>query len=350
MLKEPDLKDEEIVACLLEDYGLIAREVSFLPLGADRYTAVYHVVAGDETAYFLKLRQGNFNDISAALTRFLGDQGIEQVIAPLSTTTGQLQATLAGSESASKATFKTTLYPFVAGQNGYETALTDGQWRDFGFALRALHAVQLPPTLLQHLKRETYSPQYRASARLFLNRAADAVFIDPLAGELAAFLLAKRDEILYLVERAGQLAQAQQSKARSTRFVLCHADVHAGNILIDTGGHIYIVDWDEVILAPKERDLMSIGASLLGDWRPPQEEESHFYRAYGPTEVDLTGIAYYRYERIIQDIVATCEPLFSAAGSLEDRQRSFGYLKSNFLPGNTIEQAYRADKLLASGV
>jgi spectinomycin phosphotransferase len=66
MLEKPDLKDEKIVACLQDEYGLLVVQVAFLPLGADRNTAVYRIVAGDETPYFCKLRSGVFDETSVA--------------------------------------------------------------------------------------------------------------------------------------------------------------------------------------------------------------------------------------------------------------------------------------------
>lgn len=41
MLIKPNLKDEEIIACLRDAYGLTVDKVTFLPLGADFNTAVY---------------------------------------------------------------------------------------------------------------------------------------------------------------------------------------------------------------------------------------------------------------------------------------------------------------------
>jgi spectinomycin phosphotransferase len=41
MLEKPDLQDEKIGACLQDEYGLLAVQVAFLPLGADMNTAVY---------------------------------------------------------------------------------------------------------------------------------------------------------------------------------------------------------------------------------------------------------------------------------------------------------------------
>ena len=84
----------------------------------------------------------------------------------------------------------------------------------------------------------------------------------------------------------------------------------------------------------------------MGNWRPPEEEELLFYQGYGKAQIDPRALAYYRYERIIQDIAAYCEQLLLTAGGGEDRVQALRYLKSNFLPNNTIEIAYNSDKTL----
>ena len=43
---------------------------------------------------------------------------------------------------------------------------------------------------------------------------------------------------------------------------------------IGTNGALYIVDWDELIMAPKERDLMYIGGGLMSSGLTPQGEGS----------------------------------------------------------------------------
>ena len=127
-------------------------------------------------------------------------------------------------------------------------------------------------------------------------------------------------------------------------MVLCHSDLHAGNILIEAGGAFYIVDWDNPIRAPKERDLMYAGGSQFGKARAPREEEALFYQGYGPAPIDFTALAYYRYERIVEDIAVFCEQIFSANDGGEDRPQALRYLMSNFEPNGVIEIAYRADK------
>jgi spectinomycin phosphotransferase len=56
------------------------------------------------------------------------------------------------------------------------------------------------------------------------------------------------------------------------------------------------------------------------------------------------ALAYYRYERIAQDIAAFCEQLFLTNEGREDREQAFRYLKSNFLPIGVLEIAYRSEQ------
>jgi spectinomycin phosphotransferase len=77
-----------------------------------------------------------------------------------------------------------------------------------------------------------------------------------------------------------------------------------------------------------------------------QEEETLFYRGYGQTQINPSALAYYRYERIIEDIAAFCQFIFLTSAGGEDREQSLNYLMSNFLPGNTIEIAYKSDETM----
>ena len=62
MLDRPEVLDETIIACLQVDYGLMIRQIEFLPLGVDRNSAVYRAVDGGQNNYFVKLRHGIFNE------------------------------------------------------------------------------------------------------------------------------------------------------------------------------------------------------------------------------------------------------------------------------------------------
>jgi spectinomycin phosphotransferase len=157
-------------------------------------------------------------------------------------------------------------------------------------------------------------------------------------------LKSKIDETLDIVKRAEQLAQMLQEQP--PEFILCHADIHGYNLLIDNNGALYIVDWDALIFAPKERDLMFIGGGHGDSGYTPQEEETMFYQGYGQTNINQIAIAYYRYERIIEDLAVIGEQLLLTNEGGADRERSYGWFTSNFEPGSTIEIAEKTDKFL----
>jgi spectinomycin phosphotransferase len=333
LLDKPDLQDERIIARLEGAYGLHAAQVAFLPLGADQNTAVYRVVADDGTPYFLKLRSGVFDETSVTAPAFLRGQGIAQIISPVTTRARRSWARLDG--------YRLILYPFVEGQDGYERDLSDRQRVELGAALRGIHTAAWPPGLLRRVRRERYAPQWREVLTAFLAQVEQDTFDDPVAAETAAFLRSKSHEVHDLIARAGRLGSAL--RARSPEFVLCHSDLHAGNLLLGDDGALYIVDWDEPIMAPKERDLMFIGAGVDDLW-PGAREEALFYEGYGPTEIDPVALAYYRYERIVADLAVESEQVFLTTVGGADRANALHYMMTNFLPDNTIERAYRSDK------
>ncbi|MBK8901728.1 MAG: aminoglycoside phosphotransferase family protein [Anaerolineaceae bacterium] len=328
MLEKPAIADETIVACVQASFALAVDRLDFLPLGADLNTAVYRVTSQAQTPYFLKLRSGRFNELSVLLPKFLSDQGIAEIIRPFTTQNGELWADLGR--------FRAVLYPFIEGHDAYEVPLSEPQWRQFGAALQQVHTAVLPPFLAAHIAPETYSPKWRQIVADFMQRIQHEQFTEPVAVRMAAFLNTKRDVVAQLRQRTEELAEVIQKRPQT--FVLCHADIHAWNVLVSTDGALYIVDWDDPVLAPKERDLMFIGAGLGNIWDTPREE-ALFYEGYGPAEINRDMLAYYRGERIIQDIAVYCEQIFLSDEGGQDREVAFRQLASNFLPQSTIEKA-----------
>ena len=109
---------------------------------------VYRLETEDGSTYFLKLRKGDFDEITVAVPQFLSEQGIRAIIAPLPTKSKQRYASLGA--------FKLILYAFIEGKNGYEVSLTDRQWLDFGSALKGIHAAIVPPELAAITARDLF--------------------------------------------------------------------------------------------------------------------------------------------------------------------------------------------------
>jgi len=328
------MEDQRIISVLKEQYDLKVNEIKFLPAGLDRNAASYQAITYDSRRYFIKLRRNPCSEPSILLPKFLSNQGIDIAIPPLETKAGHLWSCLD--------LFKLIVYPFVEGLNGYEIKLSERQWNDLGKALKMLHTIELPQFLLDNIRKETFSFPWGKALRASLARAHGSHLGDSTSEKLARFLRAKNKEILNLIVRAETLVKMLQN--RSAPMVLCHSDLHAGNILIDPDGLLHIVDWDDPIIAPKERDLMFIGCGYWGEGQTPQEEEELFYRGYGQTLIDPIWIAFYRYARIVEDVVLFSTQVFEGTECQADREQSLHYLMSNFFPDNTIERAYALDR------
>jgi spectinomycin phosphotransferase len=80
--------------------------------------------------------------------------------------------------------------------------------------------------------------------------------------------------------------------------VICHADFHAWNVLIERSGDFVVVDWDETLLAPRERDLMFVDGGV-GDL---DTKGFAFYAGYGPVEMDPVVMAYFRHDWVVQEL------------------------------------------------
>lgn len=234
------------------------------------------------------------------------------------------------------------LYPFIEGKDGFEKESTDNHRRTLGAVLKGIHSALVPPELKKLIPKETFDPQWRESLKSFQEQVEHNSYEDFTAAKLAEFLKSNRIEIRQLIERTEELASELQSQP--LELVLCHMDIHGGNVLISENDELYIVDWDNPLLAPKERDLMFIGGGIDGNWKSGQEE-TVFFEGYGKTDVNLSALAYYRYERIIEDLAVIGEQLLLSDEGGADRERSYGWFTNNFEPGSTIEIAGKTDKL-----
>jgi spectinomycin phosphotransferase len=327
-----DATRQAAIGALRDDYGLNVTELVRLALGADGEAEAYRARTADGRSWFAKLRFGALEASSATIPRFLFDSGIEQVIPPEVTRTGALWADL---EAA-----RLVVHPFVEGQSGLKAPFEAARWLELGAALARIHALDLPPALAAGVQRETYTDRWRRIVDAYLERAQSDTFADPVAGELAAFFASRAEEVSGLVARADDLAA--RLRERPLDPVLCHSDLHAGNMLLGADGRLHIVDWDAPIFALPERDLMFAGGSQGFIGHAPEEEEHLLRRGYGLAP-DPAALAYYRYERIIQDLASWGAEVLSGRSREARRRDALRRIRVNFEPGSTLDAARRSD-------
>jgi spectinomycin phosphotransferase len=328
MLDPPDLPLERIVAIVRQHYGFQPTAVDFLPLGRDVRSWAFRVTTADAT-YFLKLRQGVVREATLRVPRYLVEQGVSHIVAPLPTGAQRPWVEVDG--------FTLALYPFIDGMTGMAHGLEEHHWRAFGAALRAMHDTPLAPDLGPIVPRETFTSGLSDAVRALDAQIDAQTFTDRSERELAAFWQHRRAEIRALVEQIEALGC--QLRAAQPPLVLCHADVHPNNLLIDTADQLWLVDWDDALLAPKECDLM-MGVGGLGNYPAGPREADWFLAGYGSTAIDPVALAYYRHVRALGDIGANGELVLQLPGASEaTRRNGLWGMKQLFAPGHIVSLA-----------
>ena len=330
MLEPPaNLTDATLGTALRDQYRLDLAALTFLPIGHDSSAWVYRADNVDGRSHFVKVRLRIDNEPGLRVPRHLHEQGVGSIVAPVPTSTGALWGN-AGDHAV-------ILYPFVAGDTGMVRGLADRQWREYGAILRQIHAVAVAPDLARRMRRERFSPEWGPMVRRIDAHIGEQEFASDAENDLAAFWRARRDEIRAILDHAEGLGR--RLAAASRPFVLCHADIHTGNLMVGDDGRLWIVDWDETILAPPERDLMfaigGISASFVGP-----RDEALFREGYGEAAIDPLALAYYRYTWAVGDIGSYAEEVFFRPdfGAITARA-SVESLKGLFAPGEIVSIA-----------
>jgi spectinomycin phosphotransferase len=330
-----DLPEAALAAGLRAHYGLAVEATTLLPLGQDTAARVYRVRTS-AAAYFLKARRGTADVAGLAVPRYLHDHGIAEVVAPLPTARGALWADVAGHALA--------LYPFVAGSTGMAQGMAPARWRAYGALLRRVHAAPVAPALAAVLRRETFVPAGAALVRELDARIDGRIPADPVARELAPLWRGRRDTIRRLADRAEALGR--RVAERPPGNVLCHGDLHTNNVLLDADGALRVVDWDDTMLAPKERDLLFVVGGGLNRALVGPREEAAALRGYGPTALDQGALAYYRCARAVSDLGEYGAQALGPSDLGEPRRRAaIGRFLTLFQPGRLVESALASDDL-----
>ncbi|HPL29070.1 MAG TPA: phosphotransferase, partial [Anaerolineae bacterium] len=270
---------------------------------------------------------------SLAVPHLLHEQGVPHIAAPLATADGALWASLGD--------YALSLYRFIDGRMGADGGLSPEQWRTLGTTVRQVHTSRLPPELRRIVPREAFVPSRRELME-GLEAALDGEDLaGPAARELAALWQAQRDVIHTVVAQADTLAD--RLRQQDLPLALCHADLHTWNVLVDARQEFWLIDWDETILAPKERDLMFVVVGIASHLVGPHDTAC-FLAGYGDAAIDQVALTYYRYAWAVQDMAAFAErALLLPDLSEETRREAVHGFAELFEPGQIVAIAQASD-------
>lgn len=300
MIDKPGVDERLLAAEVADAWTVDLADLVFMPVGLDGHAWAYRVDTPDGERYFLKMRRGEFTQAAVLVPGFLRAQGVRQVVAPIDLPDGGANHRFGD--------YELLLYPFHDGGSLWGRGLTDRQWIEYGEFLGQLHAVTPSADIAAVLPVETY-------------RSSAGERLQTLGGQAAASenLGAFWDRYGAALHRLSETVDDLASRVAQAQHVICHADIHPGNLIADGDGPLHVVDWDAPIVAPRERDLMFIYSQDFGDHPINAHRADLFRRGYGPLEPDQTMLSYYRSERHLDDVAAFLRSILNPEASPESR-------------------------------
>ena len=318
--------NNEAIHLIENEYNLKINAVKQLFTGADRNSFLYRIESG-HISFFLKVRTGIFNESSVIVPHLLSRKIGKYIIEPLRTKDGLLFLVTAE--------FTAIIYPFIFGKSGFERKLSDEQWAELGGLLHDIHNFSLPDKI-NDIPQEKYNEIYIRKLKSYMKDIDKTAVNNKTEKQFMDMLVFRRKKINEIIIRAEELLS--KISGIKNKFCLCHGDIHAGNLFISENGEFYITDWDTMIMAPKERDLMFFGVGIGGVWNEA-EEEKLFYKGYGIQEdINHTLMAYYRYMRIIEDIAEFYEQILTEKDG-NRKKEILRIVDDCFRPHNIAEMA-----------
>jgi len=330
MREQPKIPEERLRACLQDQYDLSPVTLEFLPRGQDYHAGVYRVVSEQGTLYLLKVTSRPLYEPGCLVPRYLRDQGITSVVAPVPTKSYALWTKLVD--------WTVIVYPFIDGDTSW-TGMTNEQWKEVGTIFKQIHQVRLEPVGFSSLRKETFDPtEYARWVRAFETQHLHSRHGGSGSSRaLRASWVAHQSTIHTVVTSLEKLAEVLQS--RIFPYVICHADLHPANLIRDHAGHVCVIDWDEVMLAPKERDFIFV--------REPQADA--FWEGYGQREIDWMLLSYYLWERVVQEVIVdTQDVCFRDDLGEETRAEAVQLFDEILAEGGEIDAASQASAHLPS--
>ncbi|MET8525232.1 phosphotransferase [Micromonospora sp. NPDC005172] len=106
---------------------------------------------------------------------------------------------------------------------------------------------------------------------------------------------------------------------RAGPVVVCHGDPHLGNVLLGPDDEVWLVDWDDALLAPRECDLMFVVGGVLAFAPITPDQERAVLAGYGAVDIDAARLAWFLAVRALDDLSDWTRQALDPTGSPDDR-------------------------------
>jgi spectinomycin phosphotransferase len=245
MLTESKMDKSLLKKVIREKFGINVISLTLVP----RWGTVraYVVESSKHTNFFLKIYSDD--SIPDSAFRFAHDlyakAGITNITHPVATSNGQMRTQLGD--------FLIALFDLVSGTTAEQHKLTERQLERLGELLAKIH--QSKTIIGEYSVRERFEIPFRDRlVAIFNDMSKISCNSTKYKAQLKFFLEPHRKKFMEELETLGELQRKVRRK--NLEFVNCHGEPSPGNVLSSNSGEVYLLDWDDPIFAPKEKDLL----------------------------------------------------------------------------------------------
>ncbi len=234
-----------------EKFGINVISLTLVPKWETARACI--VESSDHAHFFLKIYSDD--SIPDSAFRFAHDlyakAGITTITHPLATINGQMRIQLGG--------FHIALFDLISGTTAEQHKLTERQLERLGELLARIH--QSKTMIGEYSVRERFEILFRDRlVAIFNDMSKISGNSAKYKTQLKFFLEPHRQKFMEELETLGELQRGVRRK--NLEFVNCHGEPSPGNVLSSNSGEVYLLDWDDPIFAPKEKDLLFFKDSI----------------------------------------------------------------------------------------
>lgn len=295
---------------LSQQYGLRVENITPGPHG---FVAETFIIDTHRGRYFAKLvrisRYAENIRASLPLLLELRALGVDQINYPIPTIERQLSVIFDG--------YLLVLFNYI-----------DGAWTfdyDFEQYVDLLARIHLLTEKVQtRVTLERFDLGFMVDMRRHRRMLHNREFSNPYQQHIQAVTAQHRAEIDEASRALTQLARRLRRR-KPTGWRLTHGD-GPGNVLQDARGKIYLIDWDDLLLAPCERDTWfhlggeEHGTTFLDLYR----------RRFPEYQVDRAVFAYYVYWRCCNDLEGWYDKILAPETSDDQRAELIRHFDKDF--------------------
>jgi len=257
VLTESKIDRSLLKKVIQEKFGISVISLTLVPKWETARACI--VESSNHANFFLKIYSDD--SIPDSSCRFAHDlyakMGITNITNPLATSNGQMRIQLGG--------FHIALFDLISGTTAEQHKLTERQLERLGELLAKIH--QSKTIIGEYSVREHFEiPFKNRLVAIFNDMSKISGSSTKYKTQLKLFLEPHRQKFLEELETMGELQRRLRRK--NLEFVNCHGEPSPGNVLSSNSGEVYLLDWDDPIFAPKEKDLLffkdNIGPVMRG--------------------------------------------------------------------------------------